>query len=208
MATRPSGRSRRPEDDRGPDTRRRSSSWPRNYQAEPGLGRRLLGTGVHEHPAAVSVSHRFLLNLWRTATLPQAFDNSVPVGRRVLLQVQVLDHFNSPVQDCRDPRLPGPGAYTSARRSRRLREDQRARPGNNVIARTNRQGVATFHIVGTKRDIVPTTLSAHLLNKQADYVYGSSGQIYSFHGSRLFSRPVRRALEPVCGVRTTFSTQL
>jgi hypothetical protein len=46
-----------------------------------------------------------------------------------------------------------------------------------VVATTNRRGTATFYLVGTKADVVPTSLSAHLLNKQANYVYGSSGYI-------------------------------
>jgi uncharacterized membrane protein len=148
----------------------------RNYQAEPGLGDGFSVLAFTEHPAAVSVSHRFLLNLWRTATLPQAFDDSIPVGKRILLRIEVLDHFNSPVRQA------GIRVYlTQVRQTsvgfKRAFAEINGHIQKTVVAMTNRQGTATFYIVGTKADIVPTTLSAHLLNKQANYVYGSSGYI-------------------------------
>ena len=124
-----------------------------------------------EQPAAVSVSHRFLLNLWRTAFSPQAFNNSVPVGRRILLQVTVLDHFNSPVRRAGIPVYLTQARYTSTG-VRRAFATINGHLRKTVLAMTNRQGTATFYIVGTKADIVPTTLSAHLKNKQANYVYG------------------------------------
>jgi len=148
----------------------------RNYQAEPGLSDGFSVLAFTEHPAAVSVSHRFLINLWRTATSPQAFDNSVPVGRRVLLKVTVLDHFNSPVRQAGIPVYLTQVRQTSVG-FRRAFAKINGHIQKTVVAMTNRQGTATFYLVGTKADIVPTTLSAHLLNKQANYVYGSSGYI-------------------------------
>jgi uncharacterized membrane protein len=148
----------------------------RNYQAEPGLSDGFSVLAFTEHPAAVSVSHRFLLNLWRTATSPQAFDNSVPVGRRILLKVTVLDHFNSPVRRAGIRVYLTQARYTSTG-FRRAFARINGRLQKTVSAMTNRQGTATFYIVGTKPDVVPTTLSSHLLNKQANYVYGGSGYI-------------------------------
>ena len=148
----------------------------RNYQAEPGLSDGFSVLAFTEHPAAVSVSHRFLLSLWRTATSPQAFDNSVPIGRRVLLKVAVLDHFNSAVRRAGIPVYLSQARYTSTG-VRRAFATINGHLRKTVIAKTDRQGVASFYIVGTKADIVPTSLSAHLLNKQANYFYGSSGYI-------------------------------
>jgi hypothetical protein len=148
----------------------------RNYQAEPGLSDGFSVLAFTEHPAAVSVSHRFLINLWRTATSPQAFDNSVPVGRRVLLKVTVLDHFNSPVRRAGIPVYLTQARYTSTG-VRRSFATINGHLRKTVAAMTNRRGTATFYLVGTKADVVPTSLSAHLLNKQANYVYGGSGYL-------------------------------
>ncbi len=127
------------------------------------------------------MSDRFLLNLWRTATLPQAFDKPVPVGGRgVLLRVEVLDHFNSAVKIAGIPVYLSQIRYTPLGVRHAYVKINGSRVGqSNVIARTNSQGVAMFHIVGTRpSDAVPTTISAHLLNKRAGYVYGSSGQMF------------------------------
>jgi hypothetical protein len=151
----------------------------RNYQAEPGLGDGFSVLAFTEHPAAVSVSHRFLLNLWRTATLRQAFDNSVPIGKRILLRVQVLDHFNSPVLQAGIPVYLSQSRFTSLGvRRAYARINGHRRGQSNVMAKTNGQGVATFYVVGTKADRDPTTISAHLVDKDAHYVYGSSGYMF------------------------------
>ena len=142
----------------------------RNYQGEPGLsGDGFSVLAFTTKPATVSVSHRFLISLWRTATLPQAFDKPVPVGGHgVLLQVQVLDHFNSAVKIAGIPVYLGQVLYTPLGvRGAHAKINGNPAGQSNVIARTNSQGLATFHIVGTRAGPVPTTISAHLLNKRA-----------------------------------------
>lgn len=150
-----------------------------NYPAEPGLSAGFSVVAFTDKPAAVSVSHRFLLNLWRTATLPQAIDKPQPVGKRILVRVQVLNHFNSAVQRAGIPVYMGQSMYRSFGQRRASAEINGYPPGKrgSVIADTNRQGIATFYIVGTKPSLIPTTFSAHLWNKVAKYVYGSSGYL-------------------------------
>jgi uncharacterized membrane protein len=161
------------------DTAQVTISAP-NYQGEPGLSDGFSVLAFTNKPATVSVSHRFLLNLWRTATLPQAFDKPVPIGGRgVLLQVEVIDHFNSAVKLAGIPVYLSQARYTPLGfRHAYARINGHPAGRSNVIARTNSQGLATFHIVGTRAGAVPTTISAHLVNKRAGYVYGSSGQMF------------------------------
>jgi heme/copper-type cytochrome/quinol oxidase subunit 4 len=150
-----------------------------NYQGEPGLSDDFSVLAFTTKPATVSVSDQFAINLWRTATLPEAFDKPVPVGGRgVLLRVQVIDHLNSAVQIAGIPVYLSQSRYTPLGVRRAYAKINGHKPGqSNVIARTNRQGVAVFHIVGTRAGPVPTTIAAHLRDKHGGGVYGSSGQM-------------------------------
>ena len=147
-----------------------------NYPAEPGLSAGFSVVAFTDSPASVSVSNRFLVNLWRLATLPQAFDGPVPVGKRILLRVQVLNHFNGAVRKAGVPVYMGQVMYRSTGVTRGSARINNHLPGKGqIVARTNKQGIATFYIMGTKPSIVPVTFSAHLINRDGNYVYGSSG---------------------------------
>jgi hypothetical protein len=147
-----------------------------NYPAEPGLSAGFSVVAFTDTPAALSISPRSLLDLWRTATLPQAFDKPVPVGKRIVLRVQVLSHFNSAIHRAGIPVYMGQLVYRSFGNRRGSAKINGQPPHKGyVIAYTNDQGTATFYIVGTKPSLVPTTFSAHLWNAAGKYVYGSSG---------------------------------
>ncbi len=143
----------------------------RNYPAEPGLSDGWSVLAFTDRPEAVSVSDRFLTNLWRTAMIPQAVDQAVKIGKVITLQVQVLDHFNSPVRQAGIHVSMGQQIYAGfgARKATALIDGQ-----HRSYALTNAQGIATFRIVGTR----PATISfsAHLLKKR-QYVYASSGYL-------------------------------
>jgi heme/copper-type cytochrome/quinol oxidase subunit 4 len=148
-----------------------------NYPAEPGISAGFSVVAFTDGPATISTSHHFLVSLWRTATMPQAFDRPVPVGRRILLRVQVLNHFNAAIQQAGIPVYIGQQIYRSSGAGRGSAVINGHRPGTKgrVVAYTNRNGIATFYIVGTKPALVATSFSAHLRNTKQGYVYGSSG---------------------------------
>jgi hypothetical protein len=51
-------------------------------------------------------------------------------------------------------------------------------PGkSNIVSYTNSHGVATFYIVGVTPGGVPDTFAGHLVDKAADYVYGTTGPL-------------------------------
>ena len=148
-----------------------------NYQAEPGLSDGFSVLAFTHTPEAVSVSHRFLLNLWRTATLPQAFDVAQPIHHRIRLRVEVLDHFNSTVKRAGIKVYLSQLLYTSVGVRKASARIDGGKIGKGNSALTNSSGIATFYIVGTRHSRIPITFSAHLKNLKADYVYASSGFI-------------------------------
>jgi len=149
-----------------------------NYQAEPGLSDGWSVLAFTHTPEAVSVSHRFLLSLWRTATQPQAFDTAQPIHHRIRLRVEVLDHFNSTVRRAGIKVYLSQLLYTSQGVKGAYARINGGRLHKAGTALTNSSGVATFYIVGTRPSkTLPTTFSAHLKDTVGKYVYGGSGYI-------------------------------
>ena len=156
-----------------------------NVPSELGLGEGFSVLAFTNSPAAVSVSHRFLMNLWRTAFIPQAFNVAEPVGKRLKLQVDVLDHFDNPVQRkgiavyLTQLRYVGRGFRRGTARIFGAPGSQNTGvPGkSNIVAYTNGQGVATFHIVGRFPSDIPITFAGHLHDVAAKYVYGGTGPL-------------------------------
>jgi hypothetical protein len=157
-----------------PGTTAHVQIFERNYQAEPGLSDGFSVLGFTDHPEAVSVSDRFLVNLWRTATLPQSFNDPQPIGKSVTVRVQLLDHFNSPVRKPGVEVIMTQTIYAGFGVRKARASINGAEPGHRFHTLTNSQGVATFHIVGTRPSSI--SFSAHLL-KARRYIYGSSGYL-------------------------------
>lgn len=151
---------------------------PPNAPAEPGLGDGFSVLAFTDQPAAVSVSHRFLLNLYRTAFSPQAFNSAIPVGKRIKLQVEILDHFDKPVDKSGIPVFFNQTVYAPIGfRHGSIMVNGCEAGKSGVGAVTNRNGVATFYLVGTQPSTIPISVSAHLHNYSAKYIYGSTGNI-------------------------------
>jgi uncharacterized membrane protein len=170
---------------------------PANVPAQPGLGDGFSVLAFTDQPEAVSVSHRFLLSIYRTAFVQQAFNDAVPVGKHIKLQVEILNHYDRPVNKAGIPVYMAQLLYTPLGvRSAAARIDGH-KPGKGQIEGfTNRHGVATFDIVGTEPRGIPTSFSAHLFNESAQYVYGSTGQIYiRFKRNPALERKQRRERE-------------
>lgn len=148
-----------------------------NYPAEPGLGDGFSVVAFTTKPAAVSVSHRFLKNLVRTILYPRAVNNAIPVGKPITLRVQLLNHFNEPLRHRHVAIYMSQLVYTSVgtRTGTAIMNGQPKPTRKPAISYTNAQGIATFKVVGLVANSVPITFSAHLKDKSANYVYGSTG---------------------------------
>jgi hypothetical protein len=157
-----------------PGTTAHVQIFERNYQAEPGLSDGFSVLAFTDRPEAVSVSHRFLINLLRTATIPQSFNDPQTIGKVITVRVQLLDHFNGPVRKSGVEVFLGQTIYASFGLRKAAASIDGQGPGHKYHAFTNAQGTATFQIVGTRPGSI--TFSAHLL-KQGKYIYGSSGYL-------------------------------
>jgi uncharacterized membrane protein len=157
-----------------PGTTAKIQIYARNYQAEPGLSDGFAVLAFTDHPEAVSVSHRFLINLWRTATSPQSFNDPQAIGKVVTVRAQVLDHFNSPVRRAGVEVIMNQTIYAGFGVRKATASIDGEKPGHRAHAFTNSRGVATFHVVGTRPGIF--TFSVHLL-KRGQYIFGTSGYL-------------------------------
>jgi uncharacterized membrane protein len=148
-----------------------------NAQSEPNIADGFSVLGFVDKPASVSVSGRFLPDLWSAEFIPQAFDEPIPVGRRVRVKVQIVDHFNDPVSRAGIPVYMTQQVYGSlgVRHPGAVIND--SPPNKPAVALTNSNGVATFYIVGKRSRSIPVTFGAHLKNARAQYVYGGAGYL-------------------------------
>ena len=148
---------------------------PPNYPAEPGLADGFSVLAFTHTPEAVSVSNRFMLNLWRTATLPDAYNQPQPLNQKIPVRVEVLDHFNGNVKRAGIPVFLSQKVYTSLGAKKSTARINGGKAGVGAWAKTNANGVASFYIVGTTRNPLPITFSAHLKKTGSNpYVYGGS----------------------------------
>jgi hypothetical protein len=146
----------------------------RNYPAEPGLSDGWSVLAFTEHPEAVSVSQLSEVNLWRTAIMPQSLNDPQKIGKRVTVTVQVLDHYNSPVRKAGILVTMSSTVYAGFGTRKGYASIDGRQPNHRSHAYTNSQGIATFHIVGTRPGTV--SFSAHLL-KKGQYLYAPSGYL-------------------------------
>jgi uncharacterized membrane protein len=146
----------------------------RNYPAEPGLSDGWSVLAFTGHPEAVSVSRRSLVDLWRTAIMPQSLNVPQKIGKSVTITVQVLDHYNSPVHKAGILVMLGSTVYAGFGTRKGYASIDGRKPNHRSHALTNSQGVAKFQIVGTRPGTV--SFSAHLL-KKGQYIYAPSGYL-------------------------------
>jgi hypothetical protein len=149
-----------------------------NHPSDPGLSDEFSVLAFTDAPASVSVSHRYATNLWRTGFVPQAINTAIPVGRTVTVEVQVTNHFNIPVRKAGIPVYLGQLIY-SGRGGHTASARINGNPAGvgQIVSRTDADGAAIFHIVGTKPTPVPISFTAHLVNRSAGYVYATSGYL-------------------------------
>jgi hypothetical protein len=150
-----------------------------NSGAEPSLGGGFTLVAFNKSPGSVSVSNRYLPELKHLTFNPQAFNSAVPVGKTVILRVQLVGHLNQTADESGVPVHLGQTIFTGTGHARSTVIINGSKPGKrNVIALTNSQGVATFKIVATKRSRpLPTSFTAYLVDASADYQYGVTGTL-------------------------------
>jgi hypothetical protein len=146
-----------------------------NFPSQAPIGGGFEVAAFTTSPAAVSVSGAYVPATLHVGLSPDAFNRVVPVGQPVTIHAQLLNQFNRPVD------TPDVSVYLG-----QIIYDQRGliysqasingrSPGQTpVSALTNRAGVATFTIVGTRATLDPVSFEANLVNATEYYPFGYS----------------------------------
>lgn len=148
-----------------------------NNPAEPSEGGGFSLVAFADRPASISISHRYLPDRPNVAFMRQAFDSPTPVGKVVLLRVELLDHLNDRLRKANVPIYLGYIIY-DATRTKRARIGVNGAPPSSkgAVALTNSNGVATFRIVCNHDYFYPVTFSASLTHGKK-IRYGYSGKL-------------------------------
>ena len=157
-----------------------------NSGAEPSIGGGFTVVAFTNDPGTVSVSNRYLPELMHLTFSPQAFTSAVPVGKTVTIRVQLVGHLNKTADRSHVAVYLTQAIYTGLGKSRPSAIINGSRPGDrNVTAYTNSRGIATFHVTGTKPNVLgPTAFNAHLVNRAAGYQYGVTGALTVWFSGR------------------------
>ncbi len=122
-----------------------------------------------EHPTSVSISNRYLPDLWHVGFDPESFENPVALGHPVVVHARLLNEWNKPIRRASVPvtlsqsaalgqSLLGTPVPSSTRP--RLASINGHNRGRQATAYTDAAGIATFTIVGRATSIYPDIFSA------------------------------------------------
>lgn len=147
-----------------------------NAQAQPSIYGGFNMVGYVQQPRSFSVSKMYAPSLLGLTFGLQAQNTPLPVGRTFTLPLDLVSHDGTPLHRA--------GVLVTLRevtqtplgyRNAQARIDG-GRIGKFAVARTNSQGVATFHIVGVKpTGYESVSFSGFLRNTQFHYIYSASG---------------------------------
>lgn len=128
-----------------------------------------------QSPDTVSRSPQYVPSRDHLVLYPQAMNAPVPVGKRIQIRAAILNSFDQPVHEAGVPVYLGQIIYTERGPQPTRATIDGSLPGQTpVMALTNKQGVATFDVVGTVAGPEPTYFEANLLDNQDYYPYGYS----------------------------------
>ena len=126
-------------------------------------------------PGTVSVSHAFTHDRLHLSLDPDAMNQRQPVGTPITVRVRSLDRLNRPVHRSGVPVYLGQITYTQQGPLLSQAIINGGQPGQTpVTAFTNRDGVATFVIEGTRASANPVYFEANLVNGTQFFPYGYS----------------------------------
>ncbi|MGC8628278.1 MAG: hypothetical protein ACP5VR_12160 [Acidimicrobiales bacterium] len=157
-----------------------------NFPAQPSIGGGFQVMAFTTRPATVSASAPYVPETEHVALVPEAINNPVPIGTKVVVRAELLDQFDQPVQEAGVPVYLGQIIYDQTGLIYSEAVINGSPPGQTpVAAYTNAQGVATFDIVGTQVTQDPVYFEANLVSPTEYYPYGYS-QILAirFEGAR------------------------
>ncbi len=146
-----------------------------NFPAQPPIGGGFEVMAFTSRPQSVSESAPYLPGTEHLALDPEAVDAPVPVGRPVLVRAQLLDQLDRPIHEAGVPVYLGQTIYDQQGLLYSEAVVNGSLPGETpVAAYTNREGLASFVVVGTQASADPVYFEANLVNPRKLYPYGYS----------------------------------
>ena len=126
-------------------------------------------------PASLSRSAPYNATSYHVSLVPNAINQPVPVGSRVTVTAEVLDHLNRPVHRAGIPVYMGQVIYAQSGLEYGAAIINGSQPGATpVTAFTNADGQAVFVIRGTEATADPVYFEANLVNGTQFYPFGYS----------------------------------
>jgi len=146
-----------------------------NFFAQPPITGAFQVVAFTSQPGSVSVSGAFTPTALHLSLDPDAINQRQPVGRPITVRVRLLDQLNRAVRRAGVPVYMGQITYTQQGLLLSQAIINRGQPGQTpVTAYTNKDGVATFVIEGTRASANPVYFEANLVNGTQFFPYGYS----------------------------------
>ena len=151
-----------------------------NTSVMPSLNSAFTVAGFTSGPAAVSTSASFLPDDFHTLLTPFGFPGVLPVGKSVTVQVEVLNRLGAPVRASGIEVQLGQEVYSPVGLFATENSINGHADGESPVgAKTNSQGVATFHVRADQAQTAATTLQAWLGKSGAS---GYSNRVIAWFG--------------------------
>ncbi len=144
-----------------------------NTPSQPAVSDGVTVLALTSHPDAVSVSQTYSPPTWHVGFDPESFDQIMPVHRSVVLRVQLLDEWDSPIRRAGVPI--SVSQTTSGRRG--VVSLNGERPGAGTVVATNGRGQAKVIITDVHGSTAPVMLSARPRGATATHTPGASGTL-------------------------------
>ncbi|MGC9220212.1 MAG: hypothetical protein ACP5H2_02515 [Solirubrobacteraceae bacterium] len=133
--------------------------------------------GYVDAPKSFSASANYRPILYHMLYSPSAVDHVVPVGKPMTLSVQVFQVNGTPLRRAGVLVLMGEVVFTDTGIRRGSVRINGGSPGRKASSFTNRQGIASFQLLGTAPTPYPVAFTASLINAKYGYRYSDSGTI-------------------------------
>jgi hypothetical protein len=146
-----------------------------NFFAQPGIGGGFQVVAFTSGPDTVSTSSAYVPTTLHVGLTPDAVNQPVALGQSVVVHADLYDAIDQPVAEAGVPVYLGQVIYGEQGLILSEASINGRAPGQTpVVAYTNRQGQATFRIVGTQTTTNPVYFEANLVNNAQFYPYGYS----------------------------------
>lgn len=146
-----------------------------NFFSQPGIGGGFQVVAFTSGPDTVSASSAYVPTALHIGLTPDAVNQPVPLGQSIVIRADLYDDLDRRVARAGVPIYLGQVIYAEQGLVLSEASINGHAPGQTpVVAYTNREGQATFRIVGTQATSNPVYFEANLVNSGQYFPYGYS----------------------------------